>query len=392
MPRGGVYFPRGRCAAAIFGDTGMRQRISELSALTAFNGSFPTVPTYDWIDVDALIEGDSDPMYVTLEIAQRGRVSANGLIYDDQLVNAIEAQLAEADSWRGHLGFFSQDEYPTSEIYWVGHMRVGDSTWAKGYVPPGETRTDMRRKKAKGQKVGTSITAYGEFEWADESQERFYLREVELISVDLVHAKRAAHQTSQQFALTRESIQNEQREKEADMPTREEILRSLTVADLPQALRESIQNEATQTLQTEMGQLRTQLQETETALATANGLVTQLQQAAFESAMSEAVATCTANWNVTTESGKARVAQLHAMIRNAATLKLAGANDPAKVGEAVKAAWEDHKLIAESVQLALSGPAAVVPAKTTTTSEANGLSAYKTDEGRAALLAKFDLS
>lgn len=369
-----------------------KQRISELSALTAFNGNFPVVPTYDWIDVDALTEGDSDPMFVTLEIAQRGRVSANGLIYDDQLVNAIEAQLAEADAWRGHLGFFNEDEYPTSEVYWVGHQRVGDSTWAKGYVPPGETRVDMKRKKAKGQKVGTSIYAYAVPEWADESEERYYLREVELISVDLVHAKRAAHQTSQQFALTRESIQHAQNKEEADMPTREEILRSLTVADLPQSLREQIQNEATQAVQAEVAQLRTQLAESEAALTTAHSIVTQLQAAAFETAISEAVATCTAGWVVTTEAGKARVAQLHTLIRNAAISKMAGSNDPAKVGEAVTAAWDEHKLIAESVQLALSGPAAVVAPKTSTSETPNGLSAYKTEEGRAALLSKFGLS
>lgn len=370
------------------------QQFREIAAFTAFTGTFPTVPTYEGIDVEMLTQGDTDPMFITLEIAQRGRVSANGLVYDDELVSALEAQLRESDAWRGHLGFFNNDDYPTSEIYWVGHTRVGDSTWAKGYVPPGETREDIRRKKAKGQKIGTSIFAYGNREWVDEDAGTWRITDMELISVDMVHAKRAALTTSQQFALTAESKQPKIAQQEADMPTREEIIQSLTVADLPQALRESIAREALQPVQAELTQARDQLAATESALVTANGLVQQYQQQAFNASLNAAVAACTEAWHVTTEAGKARVAQLHTMIRAAALAKLGGQLDAAQAAEAVKQAWEEHALIAESVQLAISGPPAVVASKapaTATGESVNPLEAYKSADGAKALLAKFGL-
>lgn len=371
-----------------------RQQFREVSAYTTFTGTFPTVPTYEGIDIDALTHGDADPMFITLEIAQRGRVSENGLIYDEALVGEIEQQLNEADAWRGHLGFFNQDDYPTSEVYWVGHVRVGDSTWAKGYIPPGVTREDVRRKKAKGQKIGTSIFAYGDREWVDEEAGTWRIVNLELISVDLVHAKRAALRTSQTFALTAESIQPQTQKlaQEDNMPTREEIIASLTLNDIPQTLRESIAREALQPVQNELAQAREQLTATQSALADANTLVQQYQQTAFESALSQAVESCTASWTVTTESGKARVAQLHTLIRNAALAKLAGAMDANKAAEAVKQAWDEHKLIAESVQLALSGPAAVVAPKSPAAVNGSPLESYKTAEGAKALLAKFGLN
>jgi len=369
-----------------------RQQFREVSAYTTFTGTFPTVPTYEGIDNEALTLGDNDPLYITLEIAQLGRVSQNGLIYDEATVTAIEEQLREADAWRGHLSVLNQDDYPTSEVYWVGHIRVGDSLWAKGYIPPGVTREDVRRKKAKGQKIGTSIYAYGDRETVDELAGIWRIANLELISVDLVHAKRAALRTSQTFALTAESIQSQKLPKEDIMPTREEIIASLTLNDIPQALRESIAREALQNAQNELAQVREQLTTTQAALADANTLVQQYQQAAFESALSQAVESCTASWKVTTESGKARVAQLRTIIHNAALAKLAGATDAAKVAEAVKQAWDEHKLIAESVQLALSGPAAVVAPKAPLAANASQLEAYKTAEGAKALLAKFGLN
>lgn len=176
------------------------------------------------------------------------------------------------------------------------------------------------------------------------------------------------------------------------MPTREEIIASLTLNDIPQTLRESIAREALQPVQNELTQAREQLTATQSALAEANTLVQQFQQAVFESALSQAVESCTASWTVTTESGKARVAQLHTLIRNAALAKLAGATDANKAAEAVKQAWDEHKLIAESVQLALSGPAAVVAPKSPAPVNGSPLESYKTAEGAKALLAKFGLN
>ncbi len=366
-----------------------KKQVRENGILSSFRGAFPAIENYAEIDMDALMNGDDDPFFVTLEIAQIGRISRNRLNYDEALVNEIANQLREADAYRGHVSWLSPETYPTSEVLWVGHAMVGDSLWAKGYIPPGKTREDMRRKKARNQKVGTSIYGMGVQEW-NEEQNFYYLREFDLISVDLVHAKEASLQTSQVFQITSEKaddIGNQtQPQKEAVMPTREEVLASLTASEIPAYLREAIQREAVTPVTAERDALKVQLGETQNALKSANDALNQFRVQAFESALTNAVHDLTANWNLTTESAKAKVAQLHGTIKSLALFKLGESRDASKIAETVRQTWDENKLLAESVRDSLSGGAAVVSAKTQT-AESSASDKWRNPEALATLLA-----
>lgn len=151
----------------------------------------PIVETSPRVDVDLLTQGDDDPYYITQAVFEVDAISDNGLIYDEETVRAIEEQLIGAGGIRGHLGMLDFSAYPPDAIEWVGVMRDNRGvTWAKGYIPPGETREQIRIKQAVGAPLGTSIFAYAEPEEVDENTWR--AQNIELITLDLVHPKRAA--------------------------------------------------------------------------------------------------------------------------------------------------------------------------------------------------------
>lgn len=155
-----------------------RYPIRDVVAVTAFAGKpgieYPDVPTADGIDVAALTEGDPAPFFVTLRIGEIDAVSGNGHWFDEAFEMDLIQQTIErrATGIMGHL----RDEdrgslFPVPDVYWVGALLAQDFAWGKAYVPPGEVREFLRRKKAQGGEVATSIygTA-GEIEWVEERE------------------------------------------------------------------------------------------------------------------------------------------------------------------------------------------------------------------------------
>lgn len=167
--------------------------IQELK-LHTFRGPIPEVSTYETVDVALLEQGDDDPMYVTLAVMKVDEVSDNGLLYDEALVASVERQLEGSGGIRGHLSFMNEFDYPVEAVHWVGHLRDDDGvTWAKGYIPPGETREDVRRKKATNGRIGTSIYGYAAELIEDEDRDGVYrLEDFDLITLDLTPGKRAS--------------------------------------------------------------------------------------------------------------------------------------------------------------------------------------------------------
>jgi len=338
-----------------------------------FKGEIPDVPTYDLIDKELLYQGDSDPFHVTLAVMRVGEVSDNGLLYDAELVERIEEQLAGSGGIRGHLGFFNMDEYPVEEIHWVGHWRRDDGiTWAKGYIPPGETREDVRRKKATGGSIGTSIFGWGELE--EVADDVYKLRNFELETLDLVPAKRAALKMGawSGFKITKET------EKQEEIMAEQE----LTMADIPEALREQIVREATinadervAKLQAELEQRNRCIGEMEQAAAAAQARITELETAGaaqqtridelegavFERQLIDQIAALTAGWNVTSEAGRKKVAALHDNMRLIVMAELNGCRDLATLRETVSNVWQQRfQVLAEAVIKELAGPPAIV--------------------------------
>lgn len=137
--------------------------INDIMTVWELRGSFPDVPIAADVDYAALVAGDSDPVFLTLPIGKVGVISGNGRFYDEAFVQELERQ-ALANKPIGLMGHLSEQDrataFPSEAVHWVGVKRDGDLLWAKGYVPSGPARDRIRRYKAAGKKIATSIDAF----------------------------------------------------------------------------------------------------------------------------------------------------------------------------------------------------------------------------------------
>lgn len=209
------------------------------------SGAFPNVPIAPTVDKEALFALDSDPMFLTLDIVpQIGAISENGLIYNDDLVNAIVEQAPGLGGIRGHISDAElATAYPVPDVYWCGAMREGNKIWAKAYIPPGATREDMRLKKITGGRINTSIFAHAAQEMNGDDG-TWYARDIELEGIDLASPQRAALRGEGNIYLTRETKQpntpdtpNTQ-QQESEMTTT--AATPITIQDVPKEVREQL--------------------------------------------------------------------------------------------------------------------------------------------------------
>lgn len=189
-------------------------------------GAYPEVPTYPSVDTELLTKDDPKPFYLVLPIARAGETSENHLDYDKALVASVAEQLQGLGGIRGHI---PEDQrasaFPIEDVDWVGHAMVGDTLWAKGYIPPGDTRDYIRRVKARNGKLSTSI--YGGGIVGETANGNHRLIDFTLEQVDLAPAKRAALQLGGDF-----DIVHELQHGASTMAVTKEDLAKLTPSDL----------------------------------------------------------------------------------------------------------------------------------------------------------------
>lgn len=216
---------------------------------TTFGGAeVPKVDTFPDIDVAELEAGDDDPMYITLQIAEEGIVSKDGLISDDDLVETIERQIFEkrVDGLMGHLDDDERFMFPVTDMgskplggIWVGTKRVNKTLWGKAYILPGKVRQYFATKKASKGKISTSIYGMAVVERYEDGTRRF--REFDLETLDFAPADRAAMPFRGEFAVSAQIAGDEpgivEIEKEGVMP---EDNKQVTLADVPDAVRQQI--------------------------------------------------------------------------------------------------------------------------------------------------------
>lgn len=198
-----------------------------------FRGNFPDVDIAAGVDMEALKELDASPFFATLPIVPEvGAISGNGLLYDDELVASLETQINEKRPG-GIFGHLKEEErgtsFPLPSGLWVGAKRVGNTLWGKAYLPPGEGREHMRRIKALGGEIATSIYGKGTFEKVRDGVRR--LTDFKLESLDFAPPARAALGYGAIPHVTSEMSQ----EQEAEMPNLQEIISELRSAKVPPA-------------------------------------------------------------------------------------------------------------------------------------------------------------
>lgn len=167
----------------------------DIMVIWEFRGDYPEVPYAPGVNIEELIQGDPDPVFVTLPIGQAGVTSGNQRHYDEAFVRELERQTItnRPVGIMGHLR--PQDlasAFPSEAVHWVGAKRVGELLWGKGYVPPGEPRDRLRRYKAAGTRIATSIFAEAQGAW-DETLKAFRMvgNTLKLGQIDIAPADRA---------------------------------------------------------------------------------------------------------------------------------------------------------------------------------------------------------
>lgn len=329
--------------------------------VSEFKGDFPQIPNDPRVDMGSLTAGDDKPFFVTLPVARVGETSANGLVYDEELVRAIETQVIGRGGIMGHLKPEERaTAFPVEDVDWVGVQRVGDTTWAKGYIPPGNARQFVHRLIARGGKLATSI--YGPMEREPLKDGRWRARNFRLEQLDLAPPDRAALKLGGAVGVTAEI---EQPEQEADMPTKEEILAELTVKELPAPLRETIIAEYQAQARTgeRIAELEQSVSDRDTVIAEMRTQIDKQKSREFDAALTGIVSEFV-TLEASDEEGKKRVDALRRMFRGQLVAELGDERDPAKAQAAAKRIWEqEFQVIAETVRDALAGPSAVVSGK-----------------------------
>lgn len=227
--------------------------INDVMSVWELRGSFPDVPLAADVDYQSLIAGDSDPVFLTLPIGKVGVVSGNGRFYDEAFVQELERQ-ALANKPIGLMGHLSEQDrataFPSEAVHWVGVKRDGDLLWAKGYVPSGPARDRIRRYKAAGKKIATSIDAFAKGIY-DEGLKayRMLADSMRLNQIDIAPADRAGIPDlaavpilTTEMAEGGEDSANETKEK-ITMADKYEVIRELTSEDatlLPPAVRDAV--------------------------------------------------------------------------------------------------------------------------------------------------------
>jgi hypothetical protein len=224
-----------------------RGMFTDVLVVTELRGSYPNVPISADVDYSALIAGDDDPQFLTLPIGMVNAKSGNGRYYDEEFVIELMRQTLELRPI-GLMGHLSESErataFPKESLHWVGAVRDGDMIWGKAYLI-GEARERVRRYKASGKSIATSIDAYAEGQW-DESikAHRMKASTLRLNQIDLAPSDRAGISALARVPMLTTEMQDDSTLQESTkMPDKLEIIQELKREDarlLPDEVRAAI--------------------------------------------------------------------------------------------------------------------------------------------------------
>lgn len=227
----------------------IRGAFTDILAISELRGSYPNVPIAADVDYAALTANDPDPTFLTLPIGKANVKSGNNRYYDDAFVTELMRQTL-ANRPIGLMGHLSDAErataFPKESLHWVGAVRDGDLIWGKAYVI-GEARERVRRYRASGKSIATSIDAHATGNW-DESLKAYRMdaATLRLNQIDLAPADRAGIGDLARVPMLTTEMQDEVVDnvpQEIHMPDKLEIIQELKREDarlLPDEVRAAI--------------------------------------------------------------------------------------------------------------------------------------------------------
>lgn len=351
----------------------MSKQIAIGMFVTEFIGGFPDIPVPLDVDVESLERGGEMPFWVTLPIIPDiGVVSANGLLYDDELATSVEEQInvKRPGANFGHLPEAEQDRaFPHPKAFWVAALRVGNTLWAKCYVPAGEAREHLRNLKAVGGRISTSIFGRGDFEKVRKGVQR--LVNFQLETVDFAPPERAALGYAAPVIVTAEMRDDEGElpvtESEGEMPNEAVVVTEM--AQVSETLRAQIIAEYEAKTQTakQIAELTSQRDTAVAELEQVNERLKGMAVMEMKRSIRDRVGELT-NWTVVNASAKADVEAFRRTVVEFAESKMGDSTDLVQAQKVVDGVWAQMKPLAEHLRGALAGPAAVVNGRVQETS------------------------
>lgn len=228
-------------------------QFNDVLIVTELRGSYPNVPIANDVDYAALVAGDDDPQFLTLPIGMVNAKSGNDRYYDEAFVIELMRQTL-ATKPIGLMGHLSEAErataFPKESLHWVGAIRDGDLVWGKAYLV-GEARERVRRYKASGKSIATSIDAFAEGQW-DESLKAYRMdaKTLRLNQIDLAPSDRAGISALARVPMLTSEMSAESSVEVIEIPIPQEvivdklqIIQEMTPEDarlLPKTVRDAI--------------------------------------------------------------------------------------------------------------------------------------------------------
>lgn len=340
-------------------------------------GKFPDVPVADGVNIDELVADDPNPTFLTLPIAEDGRVAEDGLRYTQQFNERLIANTINSRRVLGNMGHMSPFEtiyrFDIPAAIWLGAMRTDDGIWwAKAYIVDGDVGNFVRRLKAANGVIATSIhMRYSPLgtTFLDDGTFTVDPDAAELLQLDFAPDERAALKMDRDMLVT--SHMNGESE---EMPDKKEILASLTVADiamLPEDVKQAIINEAS--IDEQLTHFKTAATENAQQLQTLQGTLAERDRELFnmrlDNLIGEAIPTDTADGTLQDYVRTKVVSHL----KDGVDLDAA----KAKVDEIVNS--DIYKSMAKAVVLNMAGGSAIVGARTIETRSAGEIAEKNID-------------
>lgn len=200
---------------------------------STFDGGNITVPLAKGVNLEELLTGDDDPMFVTID-ALSDTVSGNKRRWTSDELHRVAKQVMETkpDGYQGHLRQEDRSsKAPDAVTMWLGakvtNHKGKNRLFVKGYVLPkaSQFKDYLRRAGAAGKNVAVSV--YGQaFEKWNESLKAFEIENFQLESIDWARPGAEGVPNSGYLKITAEM------KEEGDEMTKEEALKSATAAEL----------------------------------------------------------------------------------------------------------------------------------------------------------------
>jgi hypothetical protein len=215
------------------------QLLGEIAILTPAEAAGYDVPFAQGFDIEKLKAVDEDPFFVTVSVRPGRGDQGSGALYDESILKSLETQFNEKRP-PGYKGHQDPDkvswEYREAVTAWVGAQFVSDSDGngqllVKGYVP--RTAEDLRTQlklAESGADVVNSVSIFGVRDVEGNKVTKF-----DLWSLDWTPKGRAGMET--------ELIGVSGEQAKEDVVTREEVIASLKLNEVPAHLATALRAE-----------------------------------------------------------------------------------------------------------------------------------------------------